>query len=149
LNSRLQNAVYSDADKKAIIDGLNALGLKKADESDFVILRQNHGRLLKRPRTGPMEIVAAGRDDWVGWLELNTEAVDEVATQMTARVVRDVNADVLAVVEAEDRIALLRFNDQLLKPISATYAHIMLIDGNDDRGIDVGLVARPPYRIDS
>ncbi len=54
---------------------------------------------------------------------------------MTARVIGDLNADILAIVEAEDRPALRRFNDELL---ARRYAHVMLVDGNDERGIDVG-----------
>jgi len=37
---------------------------------------------------------------------------------------------------------LRRFNDTLLKP--ASYPHAMVIDGNDDRGIDVGIASRWP-----
>jgi endonuclease/exonuclease/phosphatase family metal-dependent hydrolase len=75
--------------------------------------------------------------DWIGWLELATEPVDELSTRKTARVIGDVAADVLAVIEAEDRPSLARFNDELL---ANRYAHIMLIDGNDTRGIDVGIM---------
>lgn len=56
---------------------------------------------------------------------------------MTAWVVDDVAADVLAVVAAEDRPSLVRFNDELL---NGRYDHLMLIDGNDERGIDVDLL---------
>lgn len=148
-NTLLQESTYTASIRNSIIDALEKLGLKKSNESQFVILRENHGHLLKRPKSAPMQVVAGGRDEWIGWVELRTEAVDEVATQMTARVVHEVNADVLAVIEAEDRIALTRFNDQLLKPIHATYDGIMLIDGNDDRGIDVGLFTRKPTAIES
>jgi endonuclease/exonuclease/phosphatase family metal-dependent hydrolase len=68
---------------------------------------------------------------------------------MTAKVIQDVNADILGVIEAEDRIALSRFNEQLLKPIDAAYSGIMLIDGNDERGIDVGVLTKPSYHIES
>ena len=68
---------------------------------------------------------------------------------MTARVIQDVNADILAVVEAENRIALGHFNEQLLKPIEADYRETMLIDGNDERGIDVGILTKPEFQIES
>jgi hypothetical protein len=45
-------------------------------------------------------------------------------------------ADVLCMVEAEDRPSLVRFNTDLL---GGRYRHGMLADGNDPRGIDVGL----------
>lgn len=149
LNSLLQEPNYTAAIKSSILDSLKKLDLEKTDESKFVILRQNHGRLLKRPQSGLPEIIANGREDWIGWLELKTQAVNEIATRMTARVIKDVNADILAVIEAEDRIALTRFNEQLLKPIGADYSEIMLIDGNDERGIDVGLLTKSDIRITS
>jgi endonuclease/exonuclease/phosphatase family metal-dependent hydrolase len=149
INSLLQEPKYTTAIKKSILDALGKLGLKKSSESPFVLLRENHGHLLKRPKGKPMQVVAEGRSDWIGWVELKTEAVDEVATKMTARVIQEVNADVLAVIEAEDRIALTRFNDQLLKPLHATYSGTMLIDGNDDRGIDVGFFTRKPFLVES
>ncbi|AUW59745.1 endonuclease/exonuclease/phosphatase [Sphingobium sp. SCG-1] len=148
LNALLRKSAYGTADKAKVVDYLIDLGLGRSDESRFVRLRQNRGKLLKRPRGGGIEIVAEGRDDWIGWLELRNEAVDEVATQNTARVIRDVDADIVAVIEADHRISLCRFNEQVLPGVGGTpYAHIMLIDGNDDRGIDVGLLTRAGHPI--
>jgi endonuclease/exonuclease/phosphatase family metal-dependent hydrolase len=100
-----------------------------------------------------VEVTARGRGDWIGWLELKREAVNEVATRNTARVIADLTADVLAVIEAEDRPALERFNRDVL-PLgfgdgarSWAYRHVMLVDGNDDRGIDVGLLTRNRFPI--
>ena len=146
LNKIFAKPMYSAATKKTIVDGLDDLGVLKDDNAgEFVRLRQNHGKLLKRPKSGPVQVVANGRDDWIGWLELKTERVNEIATQNTARVIRDVAADVLATIEVDNRVAVQRFNDQLLPSVSAQpYPHILVIDGNDERGIDVGLMTRFP-----
>jgi endonuclease/exonuclease/phosphatase family metal-dependent hydrolase len=149
LTRAIQRPTYSVSDRANIVRWLTALGLDSSDTGEFAILRQNRGRLVRRPRNGPMEVVAAGRSDWVGWLELRTEAVTELAVRHTAQVVHDLDADVLAVVEAESRIALQRFNVDLLRPISdRIYGHIMLIDGNDDRGIDVGIMTKGDHPIE-
>ncbi|WP_294124263.1 endonuclease/exonuclease/phosphatase family protein [Sphingomonas sp.] len=148
LNALLAKPVYSAGDKADILTRLADLGLENRDESDLVILRRNRGSLLKRPVSGPVQVVANGRGDWIGWLELKKQAVNEVATQNTARVIDTVNADILVVIEAEDRTSLCRFDEQVLKAIGgAPYDHIMLIDGNDERGIDVGLFLRAPAEI--
>jgi endonuclease/exonuclease/phosphatase family metal-dependent hydrolase len=150
LNARLRKETYGPDDKIAIIEALKALGLERTDESDLVILRRNRGALLRRPRAGGVEVSAGGRSDWVGWLELKREPVDEVATQNTARVLRDVSADIVVVVEAEHRISLCRFNSQLIRAVGGQpYDHVMLIDGNDERGIDVGLLSRSSFEIES
>jgi len=67
LNKILQKPVYTPANKKAIITSIEKLGLKKDDESKFIILRQNRGHLLKRRQSGPPEVVARGarRLDWL------------------------------------------------------------------------------------
>jgi hypothetical protein len=84
INQLLNKASYSAADKARIVELLTALGLDKSDDGhEFARLRQNRGKLLKRPRSGPLQIVANGRDDWIGWVELKTEHVDELASRHT------------------------------------------------------------------
>lgn len=148
LNKLLQKTTYTTADKARIGEMLVELGLERSDTSEFVQLRQNRGRLVKRPRGGGLEIVATGRRDWIGWIELRTEMVDEISTRNTAQVIRDVAADIIGVVEAEHRTSLKRFNTELLPAVNGSpFDQVMLIDGNDDRGIDVGLFVRSPIRI--
>lgn len=148
LNAVLGKDKYTAADKKKIVQLLDILGLKKSDESKFAILRQNRGHLVKRPAGKPVEVVADGRDDWIGWVDLTLEQVNEEATRNTARVIREVDADVLGVVEAESRPALVRFCNDVLPAVEAMpYDHIMLIDGNDERGIDVGLMTKSKFDI--
>jgi endonuclease/exonuclease/phosphatase family metal-dependent hydrolase len=66
----------------------------------------------------------------------------------TARVLKAVEADIQAVNEAEDRTTLRLFNQQVLKEVGGKpFEHVMLIDGNDERGIDVGLMTGAKYPI--
>lgn len=148
LSALLGEINYTAARKARMVELLTSLGLAKSDEGPFVMLRQNKGDLLKRPKAGPPEIVANGRADWSGSLELIEKPVDDEAMRNTARVMKDIEADVLAVVEAESRPALAAFNDEIIRALGGVpYAGVMLIDGNDSRGIDVGLLTRPPFQI--
>src|SRR5581483_11866259 len=107
------------------------------------------GRLIRRSRDGRVEIVAGGRGDWIGWVELTTDRVDEVALLNTARVIQDVAADIVGVVEAENRTALKRFADAgLLLDGRPRYPHIAVAEGNDERGINVGVMSAAGYPID-
>ena len=148
INALLAEPVYTDAIKTEIVALLMALGLaKKDDGGKYARLRQNRGKLVKRSQ-GHLEVVASGREDWIGWVELETEPVNELATRHTAMLMRDVDADVLGVIEAENRIALKNFSAILLKQIgSDRYPHVMAIDGNDDRGIDVGMLTKAAWEI--
>jgi Endonuclease/Exonuclease/phosphatase family len=68
---------------------------------------------------------------------------------MTAKVIHDVGADVIGVVEAENRPALVRFHDDVMALVLGTsYQHIMLIDGNDERGIDVAIMTRNGFDLE-
>src|SRR6185295_17460411 len=89
-------------------------------------LRANRGHFDRQPQDPGegMEIVATGRASWIGWVELAKEPVDEIATRLTARVINDVHADIMCVVEAEDRPSLVRFNDEML---DGSYAQVMLV----------------------
>lgn len=151
LNTILDKDVYAAVDKASILDLLRKLGLLNADSGGkWAILRQNRGHLIKRPRAGDPEIVANGRQDWIGWIELKRDALEEAPIQNTARVLRDVAADVQAIVEAESRIALKGFSDDVVPAVGGSpFDHVMLIDGNDERGIDVGVLARSGYDIES
>ena len=148
LNTLLEQPTYSNVDKVRIVALLDVLGLNRSDTAPMAVLRQVRGRLVRRPQAGGVEVVAAGRGDWVGWVDLTTEPVTAAAIANTARVIRDLNPQVLGVVEAENRVVLKHFTDaQLRTPAPAgpgqdvpNYPHVILIDGNDDRGIDVAVL---------
>ena len=142
----LEEAEYTPEVKLGILRQLRRLGLERGDVARFARLRQNRGRLLKRPRAGGVEVVAGGRRDWIGWVELTTDRVDELAMLNTARVMHDVAADILGVIEAESRIALKRFTDAgLLFEDIPRYPQVMVVEGNDERGIEVGVLATGAY----
>lgn len=145
-NTIAAKPVYTEQDESGMLAALLTLevlvttpaGIRLNPEpfQAWALLRENRGDFLVAPADAAPRITATGRADWSGWVELITEPVDEVAIQMTARVITDVGADVLCLVEAEDRPALVQFNAELL---AGQYGHGMVIDGNDPRGIDVGL----------
>ena len=144
----LEMPAYTPARKRQILKHLTTLGLANKDECKLSRLRVNHGRLLRRPRNGDAEVVAEGRNDWVGLVELRTEPVDAIAMENTARVICEIDADVIGVVEADNRVVLDGFSRTLLPTVQGQpYEHVMLIDGNDLRGIDVGVMTKTGYDI--
>lgn len=150
LNILIQEETYTDEAKQLMLDHLRTLGLLRSDSAKFAVLRKIRGRFVKRT-TNPArtEIVATGRGDWIGWIDLVKERVDELAMTHTAMVIEDVDADIIGVIEAESRIALKHFSDAGIvtsrgKPL---YPHVMVIDGNDDRGIDVGIMTKKANQI--
>jgi endonuclease/exonuclease/phosphatase family metal-dependent hydrolase len=148
LNELFEHAIYSDEIKTRMLAILKALGIDKKNDSKYVILREGRGQFVSYTMMGGTKIKATGRADWVGWLELKTELINETATRNSAQVVRDVMPDVIGLIEAEDRKALMQFSGVLLPAVGGKpFDQVMLIDGNDDRGIDVGLMARNGYQV--
>ncbi len=47
LNKLLMEPEYTPANKSAILESLDRLGLSKSNNSKYAILRQNHGQLVK------------------------------------------------------------------------------------------------------
>lgn len=149
-NAAIAQERYGAAELGAMQAALETLGLERTDDSALALLRQNRGLPLRARRQGRLQFVAEGRGDWIGWLELKTEPVNAVAIDNTARIIAALDVDVLAVIEAESRPSLLRFSQQVLPRIGARpFEQVMLVDGNDARGIDVGLMTRNGVRIRS
>ncbi len=159
VNALFQEQTYTNAIKQRMRDLLvqldiyfvNDQGAVRRKDTEFpkwAWFRKNRGSFDRQPQdtAEDIEITADGRDSWIGWVELAREPVNVQGTRMTARVIQDVNADILAIVEAEDRPSLLRFNKDLLNDM---YSHVMLVDGNDERGIDVGILMKEGFEIES
>jgi len=141
----LEQDEYGSVVQARIVELCSALGIDRQDEGPYVLIRNIRGRLLRRRRdiSKPVEVVPLGRADWVGWIELKTVPVEDLAMTNTARVIKDVDADIMGVIEAESRPLLELFTTRMLEQVDGTpYQEVHLIDGNDGRGIDVGLLSR-------
>lgn len=74
--------------------------------------------------------------------DLAFDIYDETAKQITARTIKQVDADVIALQEVESLPVLDRFNARYLGGMK--YRHRIVVDGNDQRGIDVAILSRFP-----
>lgn len=146
---------YSNTDKEKIIELLVKLDIYYVDNNGitrrkwsanpkWAWLRKNRGSFdVEREETG-IEIIATGRESWIGWVELALEPTNEKSIRMTAKVIEDTQPNILGIVEAENRPSLIRFNEELLNNY---FRHVMLVDGNDERGIDVGIMTTHGFPI--
>ena len=147
LNGIIAKQAYSDHDKARLLEIEKRYRFADLNPpaSALVQLNKVRGSLFKRTQAGVKSVVAEGRSSWTGWFELKADDVTWRATYNTGRVIAEVNADIIICVEIENRPTLLRFNEQVLgAEFNCDYPHVMLIDGNDQRGIDVGIMSRYP-----
>ena len=83
LNSLFEEKQYTPEHKQRILELVELLELNRFNEGPFAFIRKIRGAILRRPQAGGIEVVADGRDEWVGWAELKTAPVNEIAVQNT------------------------------------------------------------------
>ncbi len=84
----------------------------------------------------------AVRDGW----DVNQTAFEEFTEtdkKITAKAIKEIDADIIGCQEVENLETLRRFRSEFLGG-SRAYPHLMAIDGNDPRLIDVALISRHP-----
>lgn len=134
LNILLRRTNYTSDDKARILSLTQEL-------KDYIEIREDMGKLFTG--TGANKRVgASGKGDWSGAIEFKRAEIKELARRSTVQVFRAVKADIVCVVEAENRLLLSDFNSNGLT--TTKFDQVMCIDGNDKRGIDVGLLSRFP-----
>ncbi len=84
-------------------------------------------------------LIAKGREDWDGFVDLKRERFSDATIKFTGKVIKTVNADVQCFVEVESAGTLGRFNTDIL---GSLFGDRIVIDGNDPRGIDIALATR-------
>ena len=144
LNDLLEKDSYAGETGNEIVKILNKYFFEQSSNPWFRINEVREKLFGLRQNGSGVFLKVKGRDEWLGWVELTMQTTNEISLQNTARVVKAVNADILCVIEVDNRIALNRFNEQLLAVEKVDYPHTMVIDGNDERGIDVGILSRFP-----
>src|SRR5215212_883023 len=149
LSDLIQKKNYTSDDRNLIVQLMRKYpGLASKDNNnDFIRLNEVRGHLMNASHSA---VQAHGRDEWIGWFELYPSEIKATAIENTARVINAVNSDVLCIVEVENRVAINKFNENVIPQVGGEkYKHTMVRDGNDGRGIDVGIMTRSPFEIDS
>lgn len=82
---------------------------------------------------------ARDRDD------VEDAGLDRADRRLTADLLAQANADVLALQEVFDADSLNAFHDRFLLARTGPYAHRLCLPGNDGRGLDVAVMSRRPW----
>ncbi len=124
-----QELLKKQYDKKAILDLYDKV-------KGYITISEDKGKLLKTKNQKIVGVEANGKDDWDGEVVYTRARFNEMTRTNTARVIKELKADLMCMVEVEDKPSLSAFNSQML---NSRYDYNMLIDAMDPRGIDVGL----------
>jgi endonuclease/exonuclease/phosphatase family metal-dependent hydrolase len=131
----LKKSTYNTTDKARILE------LYNEELKPYILVREDRGKLFKKRGWSITGVRAGGADDWDGSIEFKRDKFSNLSRENTARVIKDVKADVACIIEVENRETLKSFDAHLL---NYKYKYEMVIDANDPRGIDVGLYSKYP-----
>ena len=131
----LKKDSYTADDKQQILE------LYNGDLKPYIEVTEDRGKLFKRQGWAVVGVAADGVGDWDGTIEFKRAEWSEIARTNTAKVIKDVRADVACIVEAEGLPVLKTFDSELL---DSMYRYQILVEANDPRGIDVGLYSDYP-----
>lgn len=144
LDKLLRKSTYTAANKSRILQlflGIDVDG-NGNKLNDYIEIREDQGKLWKKSGFAITGVKASGKGDWNGAIEHKRAEASALARENTVKVIKAVKADVACVVEVENRPLLHSFNRELLGTRKFDFS--MVIDGNDPRGIDVGLLSKFP-----
>ena len=146
----LEKPIKSIQDNDRIRELACLVGIDKCNQLPYAVLRRKAGFLFLKGKNYSKELKASELTDWNGWIALQNYPLDPIAVENKARVIADVNPDILVLQEIEDRASLEEFNDEYLsrfgcKPFQKT----CVMQGNSKRGQEIGILTRNGFKIDS
>src|SRR5680860_926848 len=103
------------------------LGFDKTFDVPYAVMRKRAGFLFLKGMDYSKELKAGELTDWNGWIALQTIPLDTVAVKNKARVIAEVNPDILLLQEIEDRASLEEFNAQLLPEFECQPFHELAV----------------------
>ena len=124
------------------------LGFHKSAFEPYVVMRRKAGELYLRKKNFKSESRAVPMNGWNGWVRLNSKPIYDQAVQNKARVIAEINPDILILQEVEDRQSLLDFNKHYL-PEGVKFSDILMIEGNDREGRGLALMTKEGYEVTS
>lgn len=126
------------------------LGFERTSQLPYAVMRRRAGFLFMKGVNFSKEVKANELTDWNGWVSIKTVPLDRIAIQNKARVIAEINPDVLLLQEIEDRASLEEFNAQILPDfLIDPFQEITVLQNADKRGLEIGSMLKNGYRVKS
>ena len=126
------------------------LGFDKTFQIPYAVMRRRAGFLFLKGMNYSKEMKADELTDWNGWVSIQTLPLDPIAIQNKARVIAEINPDILLLQEIEDRASLEEFNAQLLPEFACQpFQELTVLQSSDKRGLEIGSMLKNGYRVKS
>ncbi len=122
------------------------LGFEDSQHSPYLTMMHKTGQLFLKKDVAANTYKATHLTDWNGWVKLNSNPINDTAIENKAKIIKEASADILILLEVEDRASLLEFNTYFL---SNAYTHILYLGTNDVYGRGIGVLTKGGYKVKS
>lgn len=128
----------------------NLLRFDKPPYEPYLSMANIDGNLQVKPSMKVMETKATYMTDWNGWTKLNTVPISKNSIKNKAKAILDVDPDIILLQQVENRKSLIQFHEIFFKKNQkAVYEEIMHLQGNDGKGLGMGILLKGGYHIKS
>jgi len=87
------------------------LGIDNSLQLPYAVVKRKSGFLFLKGMNYSKELKAGELTDWNGWIALQNIPIEPLAIENKARVIADINPDILILQEIEDRASLEELNN--------------------------------------
>lgn len=150
LDALMLSNAKTERDTERIRELSFLLGFERTEPHAYGILRKRNGGLYLKECSFSQEERATEQNRWRGWIPLRTLPISTEAIRNKARLIAEADPDILLVQEVEDRAALDLFNRMYLPEFGiGPFDQTLVLEGNDDRGMSMGIMTKNGYRVDT
>jgi len=126
------------------------LGFHNLPYGFHLSMKNLQGNLFVRPVLQKKDVRASPITDWNGWAQLRSTPIGKGAIINKTKVIMDTDPDILLLQEVEDRSALFEFRSTFLEGSpEKDYGEIFHLEGNDFKGLGMGILLKKGYHIKS
>ena len=119
-------------------------------QKPYFTIRNTMGQLRIRKGLDGEMFKASHLTDWEGWAKVDSIPINEIAIRNKAKVIKEVDPDILVVLEVEDRASLVNFNRHFLSSMkNPPYKEIVFLGTNDPFGRGIGVMAKDGFDLES
>ncbi|UII80091.1 hypothetical protein [Flagellimonas sp. CMM7] len=122
------------------------LGFEDSQHSPYFTMIHKMGQLFLKKEVAVNTHRATHLTDWNGWVKLNSNPINDIAIENKGKIIKEASADILILLEVEDRTSLLEFNKYFL---SHAYTHMLYLETNDIYGRGIGVLTKEGYEVKS
>ncbi len=149
IDQLMQKRIKNNQDTERLRELSLLVGVDNSHQLPYAVLRRKAGFLFLKGKNYSKELKACELTDWNGWIALQNYPLDPIAIENKARVIADLNPDVMILQEIEDRASLAEFNEEFLARYCKPFQQTFVVQGNDTRGQEIGVLTRNGFQIKS